>query len=138
MKSTDTKGDPDRQSAEFYVSDNDGHEVVWANESLSEWCVIRAGEMKTYYIPDEEEEVVIRYTSDLSDAGIVNDTLLEEMFVLGEPVWTSVFNPWFEVTSDTAENGQYDHSVFDTLDEAIAYAISLGRNKNSEEPDLVY
>ena len=138
MKSTKTTGDPDRQNAEFYVSDSDGHEVVWADESLTEWCVIRAGEMKTYYIPDEEEEFVIRYTSDLDEAGIVNDTELEKVMTIGEPVWTSVFNPWFEVTSDTAENGWDSESVFHELDTAIAYAISLGKNKNGEEPNLVY
>lgn len=115
-----------QQSPEFYVYES-GSEVVWRSDSTNNFYVMRCGEMKYLLYNNEERDdyEVIKYTSDFYENNIRTDQDIEELLDLR---LECVNNPWFEICHD--QDGEWEYGdVFFELDEAIAKAIELGKEK---------
>lgn len=116
-----------RQDSSFYTNE-DCYEDVWVRYGEVAYRVVRNGEMKIRYTDDEGNEHTIRYTDDLDNLGIDTDEKLYEMNKLDEEKWCWVHNSWYEVwdaSVDEFEVEEYCSEPFDTLDEAVAFAIAL-------------
>jgi len=115
-----------QQAPEFYVYDDT--EQVWADPTKSNFFVVRCGEMRYFLYHNEEEDghEVIRYTSDFYDNKIFTDKEIEEL--LDSDKLYCVNNPWFEIRHDQ-DDSEDDTECYFALDEAVAKAIELGKEK---------
>ena len=130
-------GNPYKQDACWYVNDNPT-EVVWEQPELSDYCVCRVGEMRIHYT-SPTGNTILRYTDDIEKvAGYKLDHEVNLASGRGEFDW--IDTAWFEILSDA--NPNYQSDLFDTLDDAIRWAVGLGKigvlNSRSEEPNVIY
>jgi hypothetical protein len=102
------------QDSSFYTN-QEGAETVW-NEAGKPFYVVRNGEMRINY-----GDRVLRYTSDLLEAGIDTDKKLAELSESEEIEFIN--NSWFEVWN--SKDTEYYSEVIDELSEAIEYAKEL-------------
>jgi len=98
----------DRQDSAFYT-DNDINLIARLTYSGREYGIYCVGEMRINY-----KDRVIRYSSDLKEAGIENDTDLSKIEVEGGE-WIN--NSWFEVQDYTS--GEFTGEVYHEVREAI-------------------
>lgn len=98
----------DRQDSAFYT-DNDINLIARLTYSGREYGIYCVGEMRINY-----KDRVIRYSSDLKEAGIENDTDLSKIEVEGGE-WIN--NSWFEVEDYTA--GEFTGEIYHEVREAI-------------------
>lgn len=120
-----------RQDSSFWVNES-GWEEVWSRYGEVAYKVIRNGEMKVHYTDPKGYEHTIRYTSDLDRLGIDTDKKLYEMGSLGDDVWFWDNNSWFEVWDAGDGSIEVDEFLSDaihTLDEAVAYALELDKER---------
>jgi hypothetical protein len=121
-----------RKDPSFYVN-SPSAETVWQEEESNRFFVVRNGEMRIHAKKnaDDDHTEIIRYTDDLVDFGITDDTALAEWENKGEEFFTWVNNSWYEVW-DTKDTEYFSDPLFD-LEEAIEYAKLLleayGNNK---------
>ena len=98
----------DRQDSAFYT-DNDISLIARLTYGGREYGIYCVGEMRIHY-----KDRVIRYSSDLKDAGIENDTDLKKIEAEGGE-WIN--NSWFEVEDYTV--GEFTQEVYHEVKEAI-------------------
>lgn len=98
----------DRQDSAFYT-DNDINLIARLTYSGREYGIYCVGEMRINY-----KDRVIRYSSDLKEVGIENDTDLSKVEVEGGE-WIN--NSWFEVEDYTA--GEFTGEIYHEVREAI-------------------
>ncbi len=98
----------DRQDSAFYT-DNDINLIARLTYSGREYGIYCVGEMRINY-----KDRVIRYSSDLKEVGIENDTDLSKIEVEGGE-WIN--NSWFEVEDYTA--GEFTGEIYHEVKEAI-------------------
>ena len=98
-----------RQDSSFYTN-QEAPETVW-QEQGNPYFVVRNGEMRINYGED-----ILRYTSDLIEAGIDTDQKVYELMDSG----SFVNNSWYEVWS--SEDSDYYSEPLHDLDTAIQYA----------------
>ena len=98
----------DRQDSAFYT-DNDINLIARLTYSGREYGIYCVGEMRINY-----KDRVIRYSSDLKEAGIENDTDLSKIEVEGGE-WIN--NSWFEVQDYTS--GEFTGEIYHEVREAI-------------------
>lgn len=103
--------------AAFYVNES-GAETVWSEDS-KEAYVVRNGEMRIHY-----DDKVLRYTSDLIEAGITTDAKLNEL--TNKLQLEFINNSWFEVWVKN------DPDYFSEPIHDLASAIKEARKLNSE------
>jgi hypothetical protein len=104
-----------RQSPEFYVGEG-------AVARRGDFVVSAVGQMKIIINADDpENRAVLRYASDLGEAGIETDEDFIKLHDLGEDKFYVDNNPWFEVYS-TFEDGEVSEPLYE-LDEAVALMI---------------
>lgn len=117
-----------RQDSVFWTNEA-GHEEVWSRYGEVAYRVVRNGEMRVRYTDPKGNKHTLRYTSDFDDLGITTDAILAEWNKKDEEVWTWVNNSWFEVWDASDEETlivqEFCSEPFDTLDEAVAYALDL-------------
>lgn len=107
-----------RSDAVFYVNEG-GYETVWSKPDCR-FEVVRNGEMRIHaHLKGEEYPTIIRYTDQLLSYGITDDEALKRV-PQDEALWDWGSNPWFEVWDK--EDSSPESEVYDTLDEAIAFA----------------
>jgi CRP-like cAMP-binding protein len=126
MTTTNYGTDPLKQDSAFFTY-SAGTEVVWEDVAC-DYYVVRAGEMRIHAVSDSGDEVVIRYSDQLQDFGIKTDAELAEWSAKPEEVFSWVNNSWFEVY--TEKDTDFFSEPFHSLDEAIAYAVSLDKEEN--------
>jgi hypothetical protein len=80
---------------------------------------------------DPENRVVLRYASDLGEAGIETDEDFIKLDDLGEDKFYVDNNPWFEVYS-TFEDGKVSEPLYE-LDEAVALMIEWHEQETERE-----
>ena len=102
------------QDSSFYTN-QEGAETIWQEEG-NPFFVVRNGEMRINY-----EDRVLRYTSDLMEAGIDTDQKLIDL--MDSEVIEFINNSWFEVWNSN-DTGYYSE-VIDELSEAIEHAKEL-------------
>ena len=98
----------DRQDSAFYT-DNHINLIARLTYSGREYGIYCVGEMRIHY-----KDKVIRYFSDLKEAGIENDTDLSKIEAEGGE-WIN--NSWFEVEDYTA--GEFTGEIYHEVREAI-------------------
>ena len=98
----------DRQDSAFYT-DNHINLIARLTYSGREYGIYCVGEMRIHY-----KDKVIRYFSDLKEAGIENDTDLSKIEAEGGE-WIN--NSWFEVEDYTA--GGFTGEIYHEVREAI-------------------
>ena len=98
----------DRQDSAFYT-DNDISLIARLTYGGREYGIYCVGEMRINY-----KDRVIRYSSDLKEAGIENDTDLSKVEAEGGE-WIN--NSWFEVEDYTA--GEFIGEIYHEVKEAI-------------------
>jgi hypothetical protein len=98
----------DRQDSAFYT-DNDISLIARLTYGGREYGIYCVGEMRINY-----KDRVIRYSSDLKEAGIENDTDLSKVEAEGGE-WIN--NSWFEVEDYTA--GEFTGEIYHEVKEAI-------------------
>ena len=98
----------DRQDSAFYT-DNNINLIARLTYNGREYGIYCVGEMRINY-----KDRVIRYSSDLKEAGIENDTDLSKIEVEGGE-WIN--NSWFEVEDYTA--GEFTGEIYHEVKEAI-------------------
>lgn len=117
------KNSPKQDSA-FYTMSAD-YEIVWENADARRFYVARNGEMRINARKNlNDDYTVIRYTDQLEDFGITNDTELREWEDKGQDYFEYDNNSWFEVCSRT-EGDEELYEVFHSLSEAVAHAEYL-------------
>jgi len=102
------------QDSSFYTN-QEGAETVWQEEG-NPFYVVRNGEMRINY-----GDRVLRYSSDLLEAGIDTDQKLIDLHE-AEAI-DFINNSWFEVWN--SNDTEYFSEVIDELSEAIEYAKEL-------------
>lgn len=107
-----------RYDSSFYTN-QDAPETVWQVEG-NPFFVVRNGEMRINYGED-----ILRYTSDLLEAGIDSDEKLYKLMDSG----SFVNNSWYEVWS-TEDTDYYSEPLHD-IDEACQYATDLQHAKET-------
>jgi hypothetical protein len=115
------------------------YEIVWENADARRFYVARNGEMRINARNSlNNDYTVIRYTDQLEDFGITNDSELREWEDKGQDYFEYDNNSWFEVCSRT-EGDEELYEVFHVLSEAVAHAESLwetyGENGNIWEEE---
>ena len=114
-----------RQSPEFYVGEG-------AIARRGDFVVSAVGMMKIILNADDpENRVVLRYASDLGEAGIETDEDFIKLDDLGEDKFYVDNNPWFEVYS-TFEDGKVSEPLYE-LDEAVALMIEWHEQETERE-----
>jgi hypothetical protein len=103
--------------AAFYVNES-GAETVWSEDS-KEAYVVRNGEMRIHY-----DDKVLRYTTDLVEAGITTDAKLNQL--TDKLRLEFINNAWFEVWVKN------DPDYFSEPIHDLASAIEEARKLNSE------
>lgn len=102
------------QDSSFYTN-QEGAETIWQEEG-NPFFVVRNGEMRINY-----GDSVLRYTSDLMEAGIDTDQKLIDL--MDSEVIEFINNSWFEVWN--SNETEYYSEVIDELSEAIEHAKEL-------------
>ena len=103
-----------QDDAAFYTDGGGATLIAQASGQGGDYSVYAVGEMRIHY-----NGSVLRYTSDLFDAGIKTDADLE---LIGPDEWEN--NPWFEVFED--DNGDSGwNEIFHSAREAVEYAIKM-------------
>lgn len=103
--------DDKRQDPAWYT---DNHATLVAEPTMDQktikvYCV---GEMR---IVNKETGAVVRYSTDLEDAGFYTDEDLDRIGEDGDP-WEWVNNSWFELFYDDKPTDLIAHSLGDALD----------------------
>jgi len=109
---------PDRQDAVWYTFDNDAQWVASVYKNNRSVEIMRVGEMRLW-LPSESDATLLRYTDNLIENGITDDTELE-MAGRGEfPLdWDN--NPWFELYDPIAD--EWLDVVAHDVNDAIEFA----------------
>lgn len=113
-----------KNDSAFYTMSAD-YEIVWSNSDAWRFYVARNGEMRINARKNlNDDYTVIRYTDQLEDFGITNDTELREWEDKGQDYFEFENNSWFEVCSRN-EGDEELYEVFHSLSEAVAHAELL-------------
>jgi hypothetical protein len=123
-----------KNDSAFYTMSADYEILYWDNaeSETRRFYVSRNGEMRIYARKNlEDDHTVIRYTDQLEDFGITNDSELREWEDKGEEYFSWVNNSWFEVCS--RKEGDEDLAlIVHELDEAKELVDSLYKMYGSE------
>ena len=119
------------QDSAFYTNDS-GTEVVWDKDPNNRFYVVRSGEMRIHATKDDHT-TVIRYTDQLLDFGVKDDSALAEWSAKGDEVFSWVNNSWFEVY-DSNDKSWYSEPIHE-FDEAVEFALDLS-NKFGKDTEI--
>lgn len=119
------------QDSAFYTNDS-GTEVVWDKDPNNRFYVVRSGEMRIHATKDDHT-TVIRYTDQLLDFGVKDDSALAEWSAKGDEVFSWVHNSWFEVY-DSNDKSWYSEPIHE-FDEAVDFAMLLS-NKYGKDTEI--